>query len=276
MVPPPGFSAAKDYAGFEHVELQSSIMVTELPAPLSATTSGLTAEGLASKGILLLGSKAVTAGGREALLVKALQKVGEAEFRKWMLVGGDGKRTVMIVATFPTTATDALNVPLVRSLLSASWVADSVPFVFEGLLFQVTPSARLKIAARMTNVLLLNESGIIDPPGTDQAFYLVGNFPDKVDVADLKTHSEQRARQIRHSKDLRNLVWSTTQLDGLQAFELVADATDVKTGKHTTFYQVLASDGEGHFLVQGSVVAERASEMVEEFRRVTATFRRVR
>ena len=40
-------------------------------------------------------------------------------------------------------------------------------------------------------------------------------------------------------------------------------------------YQVPASNGSGYFLIQGFVLAERATEVVEEFSRVTATFRRV-
>ena len=275
MVPPPGFSAAKDYPGFEHIDQQSSIVVTEVPGPFAAIKSGLTTEGLASKGIALAGSKTVTVGGKESLLLRAAQKVGDTVFGKWMLVGGDDTRTVMIVATFPQTAADALTGPLVRSLLTASWGAESAPDVFEGLLYRVSPSRRLKIAGRMANMLLLNESGSMSPSGPEQALYIVGNSLGKVDVADLKMLSERRALQSDHAKDLKNIVWSATQLDGLQAYEFLADATDVKTGTHIKLYQVLASDGAGYFLIQGMVIAERASEMVEEFRRVTATFRRV-
>jgi hypothetical protein len=275
MIPPSGFSVAKDFPGFENVELQSSIVVTEVAVPSVAIQSGMTTEGLASKGMALLGSKRITIGGKEALLLAVTQKVGDTEWRKWMLVGGDDKRTVMIGATFPPVAVKTLNQPVVRSLLTASWGTESAPDVFEGLLYRVSPSPRLKIAGRMTNVLMLNESGSMPPSDPDQAFYVVGNSLGKVDVADLKALSEQRARHADTIRDLRNLVWSATQLDGLQAYEIVADATDVKTGTHTKFYQVLASDGAGYFLVQGFVIAERASEMLQEFRRVTATFRRV-
>lgn len=275
IIPPHGFSAAKDYPGFESVELQSSIVVTESPAPFSATKGGLTTEGLASKGIALVGSKAVTAGGKESLLLRAVQKVGDTVFGKWMLVGGDDTRTVMIVATFPQTAADALSVPVVRSLLTASWGPESASDVFEGLLYRVSPSPRLKIAGRMANALALNETGSMTPSDPDQAIYIVGNSLGKIDVVDLKALSERRARQTDIAKDVRNMVWSTNQLDGLEAYEIVADGTDAKSGKPIKVYQVLASNGSGYFLIQGIVLAERATEMLEEFRRVTATFRRV-
>jgi hypothetical protein len=166
-------------------------------------------------------------------------------------------------------------VPVVRSLLTASWGAESAPDVFEGLLYRVTPSPRLKIAGRMGNGLALNETGSMSPSEPDQAIYIVANSLGKVDVADLKALSEHSARHIDHVKDLRNMIWSTTQLDGVQAYEIVADGTDARSGKPIKMYQVLASNGSGYFLIQGFVLAERASEMVEEFRRVTATFRRV-
>jgi len=40
-------------------------------------------------------------------------------------------------------------------------------------------------------------------------------------------------------------------------------------------YQVIAPEGEGYFIVQGLVIAGRAPAILPEFKRVTATFRRI-
>src|SRR5688572_25657735 len=275
LIPPPGFSAAQQFPGFQNLDLQSSIVVTEMPAPVTVMTASANAEAFANKGMVFMGSKKVIVGGKEALLVRAVQGIGESEVLKWMLIGGDKKHTVMIVTTFPRSAVDAVNQPLVRSLLTASWNSESTGDPFEGLLYRVTSGPVLRIATRITHALLLTESGSMPRTRADEALYIVGNSVGQADLTDLKSFSESRARQAEKFKDVQVLSGRPIQLDGLDAYEILADVTD-EAGTRMNLYQVVARYSEGYFLIQGLITAARATEMLPEFKRVTATFRQVR
>jgi hypothetical protein len=57
-------------------------------------------------------------------------------------------------------------------------------------------------------------------------------------------------------------------------YELVAEGTDIATGRLVTLYQVVLPDPQGYVLMQGMVVSTRAATIVPEFRKAAQTFRR--
>lgn len=274
LQPPPGFSLADSFPGFRSAELQATIMVTELPVPAPALMEGMTREALASRGMTLLSSQSETIGGRQALLLHVAQAAAGTEYLKWMLVTGDDKAAVMVVGTFPKSAAGGVGASIRSAVLSTSWGTAGAGDPFEGLRFRVTPTDRLKLAGRVSNMLMLTESGSTGPLGPGEPLYVVGSSIGPAGSGDLKAFSEARARQTEQIEDLRNVMGREITLGGLAAYEILADARDVKTGTPLRLYQVIALDGDGYFIVQGLVGADRAAEMLPELRRVTESFRR--
>ncbi len=64
-------------------------------------------------------------------------------------------------------------------------------------------------------------------------------------------------------------------LDGLDAYELEANATDAGTARPVYFCQVIAPDPEGYYIIQGFVTPARAADIVSDFQQVTTTLWRV-
>lgn len=275
LEPPAGFALAEGFPGFQSLESGASILVTQMPAPVAEIRKAMTKDMLATRGITLLSSQEETVGGREALLVHVAQSAAGVDFLKWMLVTGDPKETVMIVGTFPKSAGEAAGAAIRSALLTASLAAAAPSDPFEGLLFRITPTPALKIASRISNMLLLTESGSPGPHGPEEPAYIVGSSIGPGGGGDLKVFSEARARQTTQIEDLRNVSGREITLGGLTAWELLADAKDMKSGAAIRLYQVIAQDGDGYFIVQGLVGADRADAMLPEFRRVTESFRKV-
>jgi hypothetical protein len=273
LQPPAGFALAESFPGFQSAESRASIMVTQMPAPVAEIRKAMTGEMLATRGIKLLSSKEETVGRREALLLQVAQSAAGVDCLKWMLVTGDPKETIMIVGTYPKSAGEEVGAAIKSALLSASLAAAGPGDPFEGLQFRIAPREGLKIAGRVSNMLMLTESGDTGPLGSGEPIYIVGSSIGP-GGGDLKTFAEARARKTEQIEDLQNLSGREITLDGLAAYELLADAKDVKSGIAVRLYQVIAQEGSGYYIVQGLVGADRAAELLPEFRRVTESFRR--
>jgi hypothetical protein len=275
LAPPAGFVPSSRFPGFERADLQSSIMVTEIPGPVADVSRGMTAAGLATRGMTLISSSRPLVDGRQARLLKVSQPAGGMTVHKWMLVSGDARATVMIVGTFPEEYEPQIGAAMKDSLLTARWaVSAAPPDHFEGLPFRVSPTTSLKIAGRMSNMLMLTESGRMGPLGPTAALFVVGASLAPVDLSDLKAFATTRASQTKQLTGLRVSEQGATAIGNEAAYELVAEGTDIATGRRVTLYQVVLPDPQGYVLMQGLVASTRAATMVPEFRKAAQTFRR--
>jgi hypothetical protein len=223
----------------------------------------------------LISSTRELVDGRQALLLKVSQAASGMTVHKWMIVSGDARKTVMIVGTFPKDYEPQIGDAMKDSLLTARWaVAAAPPDHFEGLSFRVSPTTSLKIAGRMSNMLMLTESGRMGPQGPSAALFVVGTSLAPVDLSDLKGFATTRASQTKQLKGLRVSEQGATAIGNEAAYELVAEGTDISTGRLVTLYQVVLPDPQGYVLMQGMVASTRAAAMVPEFRKAAQTFRR--
>jgi len=272
---PAGFSPAAQFPGFYQAESGASIMVTELPGPFAEVREGMTKEGLATRGMVLLESHPVPVDGREALLLKVKQQAQGVDYIKWFLVAGDELGTTLVVGTFPSRTTESLSAPVRQALLSTTWDREARFDLFEGLRFRLESTPKLKIANRMNNMIVFNEEGRLGPLGPGEPYYIAGNAVAKTDISDLPAFARARAAQTANIAWLRNLKGRPLTLGGLEAYELLADATHTGSGIPIQFYQVIVPADGTYYILQGFVNSDRAAEFLEEFRRVTETFQRV-
>jgi hypothetical protein len=249
-------------------------MVTELSGPAADMIRAMTTQALASKGMTLIAAQDEVINGTTARLLNVRQQTAKADVLKWMLIAGDHSITIMIVGTFPSGSPPSTGAAIQHSLLSASWASAAAPNAFDGLPFRVTPTSRLKLARRVSNMLMLTDSGTMGSPGSSEALYVVGHSIGRGQLGDLRTFSEARARQTALTKGVGNFAGRMLQVDRLDAYELEADAVDARTGAPMRLYQVIIPDDTGYFIMQGLSQADRARELFLEFRAITASFRR--
>jgi len=275
LAPPEGFSPAKQYPGFEWREAQASIMVTELPGPAADMMRSMTGPALAGKGVTLMSAHDAVIKDKPARLLHVRQQTARGEALKWILIAGDTATTIMIVGTFTEGVSPGVGNVIKQSLLTTSWGSPATSSHFEGLPFTVTPTARLKLARRVSNMLMFTESGTTGTPGSTEALYIAGHSIGEGQLGDLRGFSESRAMQTTLTKGVTNFNGRLIQIQGLDAYELEADATDARSGKAMRLYQVIIPDDTGYFILQGLIRADRAGEIVPEFRAVTGSFRRL-
>jgi len=274
LSPPAGFAVARQYPGFEHAEAQASIVVTELPVAATDMMRSMTAPALSTKGMSLIAARDIVIAEKPARLLHVRQAAPGGSVLKWILIAGHGKATMMIVGTFPEAASPDVGEAICKSVLSASWSSAAPVDSFEGLPFRLTPTASLKLARRVSNTLMFTESGTTGSPGSTEALYIAGHSIGQGRITDARTFAESRAKQTDRLTGVTGFTSRPISIDGAAAYELEADAIDSRSGRPMRLYQVIIPDETGYFILQGISRADRASEIVPEFRRLTASFRR--
>jgi hypothetical protein len=273
LQPPAGFTPATRFPGFEHAASGASIMVSEIPGPFAELREAFTAEAMATRGMTLRGSEALTIGGREGVLLAVTQSARGTEFQKWIVVFGNDSASVMVTGTYPAAAAAELSGSMRSAVLSAE-LREGQLDRFEGLGFRVTESPQLKIATRMSNAIALNEAGNLANPQPDAAALLVGSSFAEVDLADLEAFSRRRLQQTATVSNITNVSGQPVTIDGIQGFELLADARNTGTSIPMRIYQVVLPEGSHYILIQGLVRADQAGELLPEFRAVAQSLRR--
>ena len=268
MTPPRGFVPAELFPGFQQVASGSSILVSEIPGPYSGLRSGMTKDGLASRGMTLLSSEPARLGGLDGALISVAQDAKGISFRKWLGLFGDEAETLMIVATFPASAAAALSDPLKRAVLTARWDREAKPKIFEGLTFRIDETADLKISRRIANALMLTKDGKPGPVTPSDPLLVVGTSHSAVRIDDIQAFARRRVMQTAQVKDLRNRSEGPMTIDRLPGYEIVASAKDADSGASIVVYQAIVVKDDVYYLVQGLVGAASSEKYVPEFRRV--------
>lgn len=273
LQPPAGFTPSRRFPGFEHLAQGASIMVNEIPTGYAELRAGFTREGLASRGMRLIEMKDVAVAGAPALLLHVAQHADGFDFRKWMLLAPRGNQSVLVVGTFPRTAPASLGEAVRLAVLSTSTTTGQTD-PMAGLPFRVDAGSSLKLAQRMGNMLVLTRSGSMARTSAQEPFYVIGPSVGSAPLDDLQRFAQRRAQQTAEISGLRDMQGRNLKVDGLDAYEIVADANDLRSGLPLRFYQVVAPDPGGYFIFQGLVGSDSAAEYLAEFRRLTASFRR--
>jgi hypothetical protein len=274
MEPPPGFVPSQRFSGFEHAEAQASIQVNVVSGPLSEARKGMTKEGLQKRGMTLVASKTQTVNGMSALVLHVEQSAEGVAYEKWLVVAGDEKTTVLLVATTPKDADETFRAAMRATLLGATWDPRAPTDPWEGLPFRLTPAAPLTQVQRMGGNLSLTEPGRPKRATAGDPLYIVGVSVSPVDLTDLAAFAERRIAQTTGIRDAENLKARDVKVAGLDAREIVADARDTDSKAALLLYQVVVPDGKGYWIVQGIVAAEKSEEWLARFRQITASIRR--
>jgi hypothetical protein len=270
LSPPEGFSPAQQYPGFESSDPAGSIMVTELPVPAAEMMRSMTASGLATQGMTLVSSADISLNARAARLLNVRQKAAARDVMKWILVTGETTVTFMLVGTYEASSPET-GESIRRALLTTQWHTTS-PDPFEGLSFRIKASGKLKLAGRVSNMLMFTESGKPGTPGSTEAMFLAGHSIGSGRIGDVKAFAETRAKQTALIRNLTGVMGRQIQIGGLDAYEIEADATDARNDVPMRLYQVIALDDSGYFILQGLTRRDRAQAMMPEFRSLTSSF----
>jgi len=268
---PEGFSLSTEFPGIGADDL-TSVLVTELAAPLATTAEGFSPEALAGRGVVVHRASDVAVGARRGRLLHATQRVDGVTFRKWILLLGDHAASVLVTATTPLDLETVHQEALVGVLQGARWdPALSVP-AGEGLRFRVSEVATLRVMSTAPNAVVLSDPDHDPQDGAIPPLLVAGSSVGQVHVGNLQRFAEERLHQTATIDEIEVESRAETMLGPLTAQQIVASARDIETERAVRVTQILASDGARYYLVQGIVDASRAEAFAAPFAAVVASF----
>lgn len=274
LTPPAGFALSEQFPGFLHEESGASIMVTEMPAPFSKMSGAFTKEALAQQNITLLAQRPHTVGGKTGVLLNLRQVAQGMVFLKWLVAVGTEKETVLITATFPEEVKTQWSAALEKAVLGAQWDDAAAVDPLAGLNYSIKDDPEMKIARRMTNVLLLTKDGTLPGKPTNDPMMIVGASVSEVLIGDLKKFAVERLNEITQVSGLTVKQQTAVTLAGLAGSEIVAAGEWREPKQPVTVMQIVLQDGNNYFIMQGFAPSGEQQKYLAIFKRIAQSFQK--
>jgi len=274
---PAGFTLADDFPGIGRDEDATSVLVTELPVPLEVARRALEPDALEERGVILHASARVEVDGRDALLVHASQRTAGLAFRKWMLLFGDSRGSVLVTATTPREHEERHQEALVDTLRSVVWrpdvhPEDGAPEEPAPLPFALRVPPPFEVVSRAANAVVLTDreraaAGDLPP------LVSVGASLGRVAVGDLGEFARQRLDETPSVEAIETEAEGARSLGDLPGHEIRARARDVQTGRPVRVVQLLAAHEGRYYLVQAIAEPADAAAARSAYEAVAESFR---
>ena len=271
VAPPPGWTPAEAFAGFQGDEPSASIVVVEIDdAPLAEMMAGMTPQALRGQNIRVAETRDVTVMGIPSRLMRGTQSAYGTTFAKWILLTGDAEGVVLLTATVPGALSSADRAAIEESLLSVTWGDEGPEGLFEGLGFTLDLPDGLPDRQR-AGATLIAADGIGPDRGT-APLYIAGLGAARLGQ-DLAAAATERLRQTATIRDLRPVDEGPVTVDGRRGYEIVARGADERSGAPVTVVLTLVPTDAGYVLFQGIVGSDQAGDWMPRFRAITQSTR---
>lgn len=271
LVPPSGFSPAARFAGFQNEKAGATITITELPAPLQATSEGFTPAALQAKGMQLVDKQLIDfAGGKATYLLLSQQAQGQT-ILKQVLLFGDSRKTVMLNGAYPESS-KALEKEIRAALVSASYADGRNGDPFAAARYRLDMSGTpFRFAQNVTGSLIYSTDGEVPTKSPDKALILVANAHGKVAPANRRPFSLERLKKLPRGAAITPKTVTPITVDRLPGYEIVGEGKDANNQKQLV-YQAMLFDAEGGYYLFVGTAIQNFDAHLDHFRRIVQTF----
>ncbi|MEL7534855.1 MAG: hypothetical protein AAFN10_26355 [Bacteroidota bacterium] len=251
LVPPPSFSVATQFQGFQDFDRSASLLVAVLESPAQALIEAFTAEALKGQGVKVLKREEITLNGMAGLFITGEQKGYGTTFNKYILVFGDESFTALINGMYPKDDAKELDDLVVKAMRSVLYVDDADTKPLEALNFSInTEGSKLQFANLFSGNALYTVDGNVPPETEDKTNFLAGQSISQSIILDDKAFAINRLKKLPYDDiSFREADVQAVEIDGLKGFSIPAIGTEPKSGDKRFIYQTLLFDGEGNYFI---------------------------
>ena len=270
---PPGFESASPMPALVDAASGASIAVVEMAIPLEQARAALTDRYFASQSMTVLERGAATIDGRGAALLKLRQPHGDALLYKWMAVFGDARSSVLLIGTVPEDAGLEAAAGVRLAILGARWDTGAEPDLFEGLNYAFKETAGLKYAQRYSASLVLRRPGDSGHQGGGDPSLLVSPVHEESwNSRELPLLSRQILGAMNGATPIKEVIEAhPIRVGGVDAYEIVASATEAQDGTPLIIYQAVFPGRGGPLVMLGRVGLAMAGDYLPQFRQAAGS-----
>ncbi len=272
IVPPQDFVKAEAFAGFQHAETNSSIMVSEIPAPYATIVAGFTAENLAKRNMTFKAKKEIIFQNKPATIFEVSQNAYGNEYLKKMLVFGDDKLVVLINFIYPANDSEIEN-KIVNSLNTAFYeIEKKIDPLADASISVDIAGTKFQFAIAMAGSYLFTPDGNVPVKSGDNALFTMGQSISNFEIDDKKTYSQDRLRLQPNGGKVNVETIAEIEIDGLKGFEITGFGVDAK-GEKELNYQVMLYTEKKYYILVG-LASTNFDFYLSEFKAIAKTFKR--
>jgi hypothetical protein len=272
LIPPPGFTKATSFTGFQQTQDGLSIMVNEIPGPYEEIVKGLTPEAFKTKGVTIQSKEVLVISSQTCLLYIAEQEAQGYTYSKLMLVFGDHKSTIMINGMCLKVMKDELAA-IKKSILSMVYNAKLEVKPEDRAVCEVdVTGTKLKAAKSMSAAMLYSVDGNVPTKSSDKTSFIVAPSLGEGYIGDHKLFAIQRIEKLPMTSDLKIESTIEVTIASMKGYEIIAYGIDDNTGKKALTYQVMLFKGNQYYLMIGKAKDDFPTNL-ELFKKISKTFK---
>jgi hypothetical protein len=271
LIPPEGFEASTRFSGFEDAASGSSILVLDMPPQAYADVEKqMTRENMKKQGIAEEKRENLTLNSGRGVMIVGRQETDGRKIRKWILVMSATDASALIAVQIPDAAKPAHSDQAIRTALTTLTVRPTVPI---DELLRLLPFTFEDLAGlRPVRVVGSTGAFLTDGPkntvnATEQPVLIVAvgvGGPEQTQARD--TFARNLFTGLTDFKSIQISGVDVIRLGGVQTHQILADATDAKTGVAMKIVQWVRFGMGGYLRIVGIARADAWTEMFPRFR----------
>ena len=268
---PEGFSLAEGFPGIVRQDSGAVVVTMEIASPLEKVLAGVNEQEMASDGMKLLRSEKVSMSGMDGTLFHISQEDPEGAVRKWILFFGNEKLTVMLAASASELLEASLGKTLEQCLLTAKWDAAKTLDPYAGMGFSLRESDVFEIRGRRPGGVLLARKDAPDELTPAEPILVV--YPSaSPEVAPIEILAMRQLTEGDQFIGFANFVERPLTVNGLNGYEIIADATESTMSLSVRILLVVVRTSEKDMIIQGIAAPESWEKYLPEFHALAESF----
>jgi hypothetical protein len=274
ITPPKGFVQAKRFPGLMNKPQGASLIVVNVPVAFDKLKQGFSAENLKKKNMELLSRKEIKFEGKNATFLNLSQKAGKLTYHKWLLFFGSPRSTTMIMGVYPAQFEKQLSKTVKEAVLGAKIIKGAKNDAEQALAFTIKPVAPFKKAFCLGGNIAFTPDGKFGKEQKTKAFFFAGPSSTKgMKIQNKKSFAEAVIKKLANMKNVKIEKISPTKLNGLDGFEVIANAFDVDKNTPRIIYQVILFEKTDYYLILGIADQKEDKKYLPLFKQMVDSFK---
>lgn len=259
--------------GYIAPDLGVFVFVEPVGIPYRQALGFLGRDFLERSGMDLESSTHVKVDKRSARLVRASYKSDKGPMSSWILLMGEGERSIKIVARFPKSQEADFAELLREGLLQTVWVPGPAVFGVDDLDYTFVETKHLRTICRAHERVILAVKGSTVPVGRKGPMIVIDSSMGSGTFPDLPSLGRELAMTTQLISDVE-IVWEgESHFAGFLVHEIQGTGTEKQSGKKLFFYQALLQQEGRCIVVHGIQDMYDHADLRKEFTQVAHSVR---